>query len=358
MFKFTKIIFVAALLVGTTVFGSSIEKNYNDKTINSIFIDCPARTYVILGKENSLMINGEKAALSRIRTDIKNKTLRIIGNTKDYKFNYEKITVAITLKDFNKIENISSGMVQISSAKKLNNVEIINKGTSTINVNSLQCNNLKLSVKGESEIVSTGRIVANDVKVDLDSETRLNLYSIEAQNIILNDNSKYNIEFNKVVAAKALNLKISSFGGVKIKQLATKNLTVNSDRMGYFYADIINKFQSDNINLSLKSAGIIFLNGINAKNLNVDIGSSGDLKVTGEVNKQFIRMKGSGSFYAHRLKSKNLDIVNYDVGNAYVYATNKAKIKIRGCGDIYLYGNPAKTKDLRGCLGKLKKIVD
>jgi hypothetical protein len=355
MTTFTKIISVAALLVGTTIFGSSIEKNYNGKTINSIFIDCPASTHIVLGNENSIMI---KAPLNKIYTDVKNKTLRVIGNSKGSRSSYLKVTVLITVKELSRLENISSGKLHVSSAKKLNDLEILNKGTASINIDSLHCDKLKLELKGESEFVSAGSITANEVQVDLDSKTKLNMNYIEAGKIILNDNSKKNIELNTVVADKELKLKISSFGGVKIEQLAPKNLTVNSDRMGYFKANIINKYESENINLNLKSAGVIFLNGIHAKTLNVDIGSSGDLKINGEVDKQFIRMKGSGSFYAHRLKSKNLDIANYDVGNAYVYATNKAKIKIRGCGDIYLYGNPAKTKDLRGCLGKLKKIVD
>ena len=357
MTTFAKIIYAITLLIATTVLGNSIEKNLNDKIINSVFIDCPATTYVILGKENSITINGDKATLSKIYTDIKNKTLRIIGNIKDYKFDYEKITVAITLKDLSKIENISSGTVQLSSTKKLNDIEILNKGTSTIDIHSLQCNKLKLSLEGESRIISTERVDAKNINVKLDGEAMLNFYYLDALNIIINDNSKCNIEFNKVVADKNLNLKISSFGGINIKQLAAKNITVNSDRMGYLKADIINKFQSENINLSLKSAGIVFLNGIRAKKLNVDMASSGDLKITGDVEKQHIKMKGSGTFYAHKLKSENLDIANYDVGTAYVYATDKAKIKIRGCGDIYLYGNPIKLKDIKGW-GKLKKIVD
>jgi hypothetical protein len=358
MFKSAIIIFVVSLLMGTTLFGNIIEKNFDNKTINSVLIDCPASTHIVLGNENSIMINGDKAALSNVYTDVKNKTLRVIGNSKGSSSSYQKVTVSITVKELSRLENLSSGKLHVSSAKKLNDLEILNKGTASINIDSLHCDKLKLELKGESEFASAGSITASEVQIDLDSKTKLSLHYIEAGNIILNDNSKKNIELNTVVADKELKLKISSFGGVNIERLAVKNLTVNSDRMGYFKANVINKFESENINLSLKSAGVIFLNGINAKKLNVDIGSSGDLKINGEVDKQYIKMRGSGSLYAHELKSKDLDIVNYDVGNAYVYATNKAKIKIRGCGDIYLYGNPTKTKDLRGCLGKLKKIVD
>ena len=81
----------------------------------------------------------------------------------------------------------------------------------------------------------------------------------------------------------------------------------------------------------------------------------GDLTIKGKTGVSYVWNSGNGFFYGKDLETGYTFITNKGTGDCIVNAEVELGATILHTGDIYYYGNPAVTADLRGS-GKLIKL--
>ena len=110
----------------------------------------------------------------------------------------------------------------------------------------------------------------------------------------------------------------------------------------------IQELQVDQLEIVHKDTGDITINGLIASNLVVKSSGSGDIFVSGQVDRQEITLTSLSNYLASDLESQNTFIRIVDMGGAMVWVHDDLEAVISGEGDIRYYGNPAVTQNITG----------
>jgi hypothetical protein len=95
--------------------------------------------------------------------------------------------------------------------------------------------------------------------------------------------------------------------------------------------------------------------GLEAQELVSKIAGSGDLAVSGKVNRQEVRISGSGKYIAKGLESVATIIDINGAGDAVVNVQERLKVAIKGTGDISYVGAPVLEQSIWGT-GRINRI--
>lgn len=117
-----------------------------------------------------------------------------------------------------------------------------------------------------------------------------------------------------------------------------------------------------NYNLTVKDLSVIEASGaagIIAKNINTPkltavFSGSGDVKISGTAQRQDLNIKGSASYKAFELASKEAYVIIKGSGSAFVNVSNVLDVKISGSGSVKYEGNPTISKKITGA-GSIKR---
>ena len=85
--------------------------------------------------------------------------------------------------------------------------------------------------------------------------------------------------------------------------------------------------------------------------------TGGKINVTGHAKIQEITINTGGIFEGEDLKTKDTEVVITAAGEAHIYASENADVRIRAGGEVYVHGNPSNLKKKRFAGGRIH-IID
>jgi len=124
-------------------------------------------------------------------------------------------------------------------------------------------------------------------------------------------NSAANLYSEGVIAAKSLEIKVSSAGDAKVE--------------------------------------------VEVDELEVNVSSAGDLEVSGSADRQFVRVSSSGDYDAYDLKSRTAEVDASSSGDAKIYVNETLEADASSAGSVYYQGNPEKVIADSSSGGKVRK---
>ena len=102
------------------------------------------------------------------------------------------------------------------------------------------------------------------------------------------------------------------------------------------------------LGLELAGAGSIEATNINAARLVVEISGSGQVRLTGKVEEQYVTLSGSGTYDAAETETETTRVRVNGSGAATVWASDALAARLNGSGRISYYGQPQVSRDITG----------
>lgn len=91
---------------------------------------------------------------------------------------------------------------------------------------------------------------------------------------------------------------------------------------------------------SLRGSGNVELHDVQQRGLDLSIRGSGDIEVSGSVDRFCVEISGSGDVDARDLSASSACLSIAGSGDIDAYVTNQVQARIAGSGDISIRGNP------------------
>lgn len=127
---------------------------------DSIDIDYPAEVIIKQGAAESLTIEAEDNLLPQISTEVRNGTLHIENNERDYdkRVNPTKIIrITITVKQLRQVDFSTAGALTVEGLKG-DTLKIFLSGAGDVNLNNLELDELTASLSGAGEFNASGTV--------------------------------------------------------------------------------------------------------------------------------------------------------------------------------------------------------
>jgi hypothetical protein len=106
-----------------------------------------------------------------------------------------------------------------------------------------------------------------------------------------------------------------------------------------------NRIKTDKFSANLSGSGDLNLE-VETQEFDVKLSGSGDFILKGKTDNLIAKMSGSGDITANELEAKNADIAISGSGDVKVFCTENIKARVSGSGDITYKGDP-KSKDTK-----------
>jgi hypothetical protein len=106
--------------------------------------------------------------------------------------------------------------------------------------------------------------------------------------------------------------------------------------------------------LEVSGVGSVEAEGIDTDELAVAIGGSGDVKISGNAERQDVDISGSGDYRALDLDSEEVKIDVGGSGSAVVNTSDALEAKVGGSGSVEYVGDPEVEQDVSGA-GEVSK---
>jgi hypothetical protein len=110
----------------------------------------------------------------------------------------------------------------------------------------------------------------------------------------------------------------------------------------------VNKFQTNNLEVSISGAGTINLADLTAKSLSINLSGAGNITAKGSVDSLKTDISGFGSFQGGDLASQTADVTISGAGSATVWAKSSLNVDISGTGSVNYFGAPSVTRNISG----------
>lgn len=119
----------------------------------------------------------------------------------------------------------------------------------------------------------------------------------------------------------------------------------------------IDKFETDELDVSVNGAGNLKLNNIITKNLRVNLSGAGGVVASGETNDFHLTISGFGSFNGEDLQTQVAHINLSGAGSATLWVEEHLDTTISGAGSVNYYGSPTVKKQING-IGGVNRLGD
>ena len=106
--------------------------------------------------------------------------------------------------------------------------------------------------------------------------------------------------------------------------------------------------------LKLSGSGDVEAEGISTGELAVSVGGSGEVRISGEADRQQVLISGSGNYRAQDLRSKKVEIDVGGAGSAIVNASEALDARVSGAGSVEYVGDPTVEQEVSGA-GQVSK---
>mgnify|MGYP002777314149 CR=1 FL=1 len=136
-----------------------------------------------------------------------------------------------------------------------------------------------------------------------------------------------------------ISLKKNSFSGGKITIYYVNNLESISLN-GSAEVRGMDLMDPENLEVSVRGSGDIFLNALKVKQLSASVAGSGDIKLKGSSEQADFSVAGSGDINAFDFETVNANISIAGSGDVTANVTGNINVTIAGSGDVIYKGNP------------------
>jgi len=148
--------------------------------------------------------------------------------------------------------------------------------------------------------------------------------------------------------------RVSPTETVKIT-IVVKNLKeISLSSAGSLFVDGL---ESNELRLSISGAGEVTLSGLEVGRLDVSLSGAGTINADGRANDVNISISGLGSFNGESLSSQVADIEISGAGSASLRVEKELTARVSGAGSINYYGDPTVEKHVSGA-GAINKAGD
>ena len=120
---------------------------------------------------------------------------------------------------------------------------------------------------------------------------------------------------------------------------------------------IIEKLQTDNLNVSLSGAGNLKLDDIEVNALDVNLSGAGSMTASGTADDLDLTISGFGDFKGGDLHSQKAGVDISGAGSATVWADDSLNAEVSGAGSVSYYGSPSVTRNISG-VGDVRHLGD
>ena len=96
------------------------------------------------------------------------------------------------------------------------------------------------------------------------------------------------------------------------------------------------------------SGTITAMNSFKSKNIEINIGGSGDIFMKGEAESIDVNVGGSGTVKMYDMPTKKAEVNIGGSGDCYMTVSDKLEVNVAGSGDVHYKGNPSIEKNIVG----------
>jgi hypothetical protein len=111
--------------------------------------------------------------------------------------------------------------------------------------------------------------------------------------------------------------------------------------------------QYRNVDVNLGGVGGMTVNTGNSDNVDLHLNGAGLIEMTGQTKQLNATLGGVGSLDAQQLRAESVDVRLTGLGNATVYAKQRATMNLSGLGSATVYGKPANRQSNAQGLGSV-----
>ena len=115
---------------------------------------------------------------------------------------------------------------------------------------------------------------------------------------------------------------------------------------------------ADALRIAIHSSGGITVDSLLASSLDVEISSSGDCTLSGQVDRQTVRVSSSGTYRAGKLSSREARIQVTSSGESTVRVLEILDVLISSSGNVRYYGSPPRITSRITSSGRLMRLGD
>jgi hypothetical protein len=165
--------------------------------------------YLTQGNKTQVVLEGDEDDLQRITTEVSGNKLRIRSKGSNWGWNFSRIKVYITVKDFSGLSVSGSGDAVSKGLLKGGKVDLSVSGSGDMDI-QLEANIVDMGISGSGSISVAGR--GNSAELSISGSGKL-----DAEDFIV-ENAEVRISGSgsaRVHATKELNSRISGSGSIK-----------------------------------------------------------------------------------------------------------------------------------------------
>jgi len=147
------------------------------------------------------------------------------------------------------------------------------------------------------------------------------------------------------IRSDSLVVEISGSGSMTLAGISTSNFRLKESGSGSFES---RQIDCDDIELVQSGSGSIGIDNLTAENILVQADSSGSIQLSGRVDKQDLKIAGSGSYSAGKLKSAEASIAVSGSASVDLNVDNLLIANVSGSGSVVYSGEAVLRKTVTG----------
>ena len=216
-------------------------------------------------------------------------------------------------------------------------------------------------IKGSGIAKTETRKVAgfHNISLGIDARVELRQGDSEGMTITGDDNIVPLVE--SVVEKGTLKIRWAENRNVQLRykklDIVVNLKSIDGIRLGGSGSIHAERLKAGTLNAALAGSGDIVLEALDADALQGSIAGSGTLKASGRADALEFTLAGSGDLLAPKLETRRVTISVQGSADAIVWATESLTATIAGSGDIRYYGKPQVTRTVAGS-GSVRRARD
>jgi hypothetical protein len=145
---------------------SSVKETRNVSGFKKVSFGVSGDLYINFGQEFKVVLEGEKALLDDILTDVSNG--RLVIKKENWRLNMnEKVTIYITMPEIEGLSVSGSGKAEIRDAVKAENLNLSVSGSGRLLTTNITATNLSSGISGSGDIIINGNGDASKADISI-----------------------------------------------------------------------------------------------------------------------------------------------------------------------------------------------
>ena len=276
--------------------GKMIEKEISVKDFNFITMECNADLNIKIGDKNKLTVKADEKDVENLITIVENNNLELSYRKQGKEWwnimgvfsGNKEIVFNVTVKNLNGITLTSNGNIKIDDTVKSEKFNIVSMGSGNIKISSMEADTFKGNVLGSGSVKIEELTVLNLVDLSSSGSGQFHLYNIKCPEVEFTASGSSTMNIRKIDSAY---IKVVVLGSGTISlQGAVDKQNIKVDGTGRYYGGLL-KSQISNV----KALGASNVEVNTVKEISVDVFGSAMVNVDGAPKIKAKNVYGSGA---------------------------------------------------------------